>query len=218
MNEVNSLLIAVLSQTHQFFVPKTLFRCANTIRFSGQLKPFANKDSINNYLGICLKIIRISYTMTYLSLQPNPLPPADPLLESSVALEWFGLFAKRWRCLVQHSSGVSSTGKAENMPPIPQRSSCNGYKETEKPRSKGWLNCPSIWSWPVMQRTASKIRTIAGQGMLLEEPMQCDQEVVRLLGRSLLRQLAAGRHWILRQFNRSLCGYPVRALSSSAGL
>jgi len=44
-----------------------------------------------------------------------------------------------------------------------------------------------------MQRTASKIRTIAGQGMLLEEPMQCDQEVVRLLDRRLLRQLAADR-------------------------
>jgi hypothetical protein len=54
--------------------------------------------------------------------------------------------------------------------------------------------------------------------MLLEELMECDREVVRLLDRGLLRQLAAERDWIQRQFDRSLYDYPVGALTNSAGL
>ena len=40
----------------------------------------------------------------------------------------------------------------------------------------------------------SNIRPKAREGILLEEKMPCDEEVVRLLHRSLLRQLAAGQH------------------------
>ena len=86
MNEVNSLLIAVVSQIRQFFVPKPLCRGPHTIRFIGQLKPFADKDSINNYLAISLNIIGISQTVDYLSLQPNPEPPFELALNSSIAL------------------------------------------------------------------------------------------------------------------------------------
>ena len=94
MNEVNSLKLDLFFQSYPvmlFFI--TLSEGAKSIRFVGQLKPIANKDFINTNLGISLNIIVISQTMTHLSLQPNPLPPADPMFESSVALEWFGVFA-----------------------------------------------------------------------------------------------------------------------------